>query len=234
MRNRVAVRRYRPTLDSLENRDVPSVGVAAGLIPFLEQLPPAVLREALAKHVMTVQSNRVAHPAALGGHHQQGHNVHHLAQFHHLAKSKSNVGPPGPQGPQGPPGPTGPAGPPGATQGIVIPYALAAGASSAPITPAVDRPVLIIGNNITAGDRGTGQITLEHPTGAFLEWSGLNSTTGGAPTATGGFSAAAGTKMLAIDFAGDVTLQVASADTFVIHNGSADPEAGYIWILSAF
>ena len=96
MRKRVAVRRYHLALDSLENRDVPSVGVAAGLIPFLEQLPPAVLKEALAKHVSIVQSNRVAHPAALGGHHQ------HRQDAHHLAASKSKAGPPGPQGPQGP------------------------------------------------------------------------------------------------------------------------------------
>ena len=49
-----------------------------------------------------------------------------------------------------------------------------------------------------------------------------------------GFQATAGTTMLAIDFTASVTLQVASADTFVIHNGAATPEAGYIWILSAF
>ena len=29
---------------------------------------------------------------------------------------------------------------------------------------------MIIGNNITAGDRGTGEITLEHPTGD--SWNG--------------------------------------------------------------
>lgn len=140
----------------------------------------------------------------------------------------------GPVGPQGPAGPTGPVGPQGPS-GTVISYNLAAGADSAPIAVAADKPIFIVANNTTSGDRGTGFISLEHPAGAFLEWSGLNSTSAAAatPTATGGFSSTAGTVMLTFDFGGNVTLRVADANHFVIHNGATSAQTGSVWILTA-
>jgi hypothetical protein len=115
----------------------------------------------------------------------------------------------------------------------VINYNLAAGASSAPITVTADAPVFIVANNTTLGDRGTGFISVEHVASGFLEWSGVNSTTGGAPTTTGGDSSTPGTTMVSFDFSHQVILQVADADHFVIHNASGSTQTGTIWILTA-
>jgi hypothetical protein len=136
----------------------------------------------------------------------------------------------GTPGPPGPPGPRGFEGPPGPS-GETIFYNLSPGQSSPAIPVAADRPVFVIGNNTTSGDRGTGFISLEHPAGAFLEWTGLNSPNSG--TTTSGVSSTPGATMLQIDFAGKVTLQVASPDSFVIHNAAAFAETGAVWILTA-
>jgi hypothetical protein len=123
----------------------------------------------------------------------------------------------------------------------VIPYNLAPGASSDPITVAADTPVFIIANNTTPGEGGTGSISVQHRAGYFLEWSGVNSivapSTATPPTLTGGYGpglggAPVGTKMLAIDYSGTVTLQLADADHFVIHNGSGLTQTGVLWILT--
>jgi hypothetical protein len=125
----------------------------------------------------------------------------------------------------------------------VIPFSLPPGESSDLITVVADRPVLIIATNATAGDYGVGEITVVHHAGFFLDWAGYNATSGGAttpPTLTGGFGggsggtgAPAGTNMLTFDYEGKVTLQLADADHFVIHNGSANIDAGVLWILEA-
>jgi hypothetical protein len=113
----------------------------------------------------------------------------------------------------------------------VIPYTLAAGASSAPIVPPVDTPVFIVANNTSPGDRGTASMSLEHVGGGFLEWSGLDSPGAKASKTEGGFSAGPSTDMLFIDFDGKVSLQVTSTDTFVIHNATGATESGVILML---
>jgi hypothetical protein len=120
----------------------------------------------------------------------------------------------------------------------VIPYNLAPGASSAPITVATDTPIFIVANSTTNGARGTANMSLEATTSAsvpFLEWSGVNSPTGPTtpPTLAGGYSGTAGTNMLAIDFDQKVTLQVADGNHFVVHNAGALTETGQIWVLTA-
>jgi hypothetical protein len=122
----------------------------------------------------------------------------------------------------------------------VIPFSLAAGASSAPIAVAVDTPVFVIANSTTNGDRGTGFISLEHAstslTGPFLAWTGVDApeTMSGAPMTTSGFSGASGTVMLAFDFEHNVTLQVGpDSDHFVVHNATALAQTGVIWVLTA-
>ena len=114
-----------------------------------------------------------------------------------------------------------------ATQTITTPnaafisYSLAAGANSAPITPATNRSVLVMGCCTTANDQGVGQVSLLHSPSTQIEWVGLESTCGGSCTSaiTQGLSATAGTHIVWIDFQHTVDIQVASADTILIHNG---------------
>ena len=123
----------------------------------------------------------------------------------------------------------GPQGP----SGRVITFDLAPGALSAPITVEPDAPVFVIGNTTTVGYRGTGYMSLEHASGSFLEWTGTNASEGTTPTLAGGYTSAAGTKMITIDYGGTVSLQVADSDHFVVHNGSAGERTGSIWILES-
>jgi len=224
--------KFRPELEALEDRTVPSASSS----------------------VMADPVAHAPHHSAHGHHHSTGHGHHseHLIARFQLAdgrmvsvfrtpekkqKIKIVVGPPGPEGPAGLPGPAGPSGPvgPQGPSGIVIPYTLLAGQSSAPITPSPDRPVLVIGNNTTPGDRGTGSMTIEHAPGGFLEWSGMNSTSSASatPTLAGGFSSTNGTNMINIDFTGVVHLRVNNADSFVVVNTSATTQTGFIWMQTA-
>jgi hypothetical protein len=110
-----------------------------------------------------------------------------------------------------------------ATQTITTPnaafisYSLATGANSAPITPATNRSVLVMGCCTTTG--GVGQVSLLHATvpSTFIEWVGLESPSG--PAVTSGVSNVAGTHIVYIDFNHQVDIQTASADTIRIHNG---------------
>jgi hypothetical protein len=122
-----------------------------------------------------------------------------------------------------------------ATQVITVPnaasvsYSLAAGANSAAITPAANTPVLVMGCQLALGFRGVSQVTMLHIQSNFLEWVGLESTSGAAITQ--GFSAAAGTHILWLDYSHQVDLRVRSADTFVVHNGSTGARNGVVKLI---
>ena len=102
-----------------------------------------------------------------------------------------------------------------ATQTITAPnaafisYSLAAGANSAPITPATNRSMLVMGCCTTAGFQSVGQVSLLRP-GGFIEWVGLESY--GTATITSGRASVAGFH--------NVDIQVASADTIRVHNAN--------------
>jgi hypothetical protein len=110
-----------------------------------------------------------------------------------------------------------------ATQTITTPnaafisYNLAAGANSAPITPATNRSVLVMGCCTTVGVNGSfgvGQVTLLHIPSFIIEWVGLEPTA----TTTQGYSQTAGTHIVYIGRLSQVAIEVASADTIRIHN----------------
>lgn len=124
-----------------------------------------------------------------------------------------------------------------AVQTITVPnaasfsYALGAGGiSGAFVVPVTNAPVLVMGCQLVVGFRGVGHVTLLRIPGTFLEWVGLESTAGAAITQ--GFSAAAGTHILYIDFSHQVDIEVANADSIRIHNSSAAARNGvvrFIW-----
>jgi hypothetical protein len=130
-----------------------------------------------------------------------------------------------------------------ATQTITTPnaafisYNLAAGANSAAITPATSRAVLVMGCCTTLlGAQGVyggvGQVSLEHIPSGLIEWTGLESpTTPSGATITSGFSSTAGHHIVFIDFNHLVDIQVASADTILIHNGSAGTRTGNVTLV---
>jgi hypothetical protein len=64
---------------------------------------------------------------------------------------------------------------------------------------------------------------------AFLEWVGLESTAGAAITQ--GFSGAAGTHILYLDFAHQVDIEVNTPDSFRVHNGAAAVRTGNVTLI---
>jgi len=111
----------------------------------------------------------------------------------------------------------------------LVSYNLAAGAVSGPIFPAANTSVLVMGTQLAVGFRGIGQVTLLRIPGNFLEWVGLDSTAGAAITQ--GFSGAAGTKIVFIDFSHQVRLEVASTDSFRVNNLSTGARFGNVTMI---
>src|SRR6266571_5504865 len=120
-----------------------------------------------------------------------------------------------------------------ATQTITTPnaafisYSLASGANSAPITPATNRSVLVMGCCTATG--GVGHVSLFHVPGGFMQWSGLESP----PAAiTSGNSVTAGTHIVFLDVTAHmVDIQVASGDTIRIHNAYGFAVAGNVTLI---
>lgn len=122
-----------------------------------------------------------------------------------------------------------------ATQTISVPnaskltYNLAAGASSTAVTPAESVPVLVMGVQNNLGYRGVGQVAMLHVPSSFLEWTGVESPA--AAAITSGFSGTAGTHILYLDYSHLVDIQVASSDTFIIHNANTIAMSGVVTLV---
>ena len=112
-----------------------------------------------------------------------------------------------------------------ATQTITAPnaafisYSLAPGANSAAITPATNKSVLVMGCCTSGGDQSVGQVSLFHIPSGGMVWVALQSYP--ATAVTSGTSSTAGHLIVSIDANFLVDIEVASADTIRVHNGSA-------------
>ena len=122
-----------------------------------------------------------------------------------------------------------------ATQTITTPnaakvtYNLAAGASSTAVTPVESVPVLVMGVQNNLGYRGVGQVSMLHVPSSFLEWTGIESPASAALTS--GFSGTAGTHIVYLDYSHLVDIQVASTDTFIIHNANTIAMSGVVTLI---
>jgi hypothetical protein len=118
-----------------------------------------------------------------------------------------------------------------ATQTVTTPnaafitYNLNPGTSSAAITPAINRSVLVMGC-CTNSTEGVGHVSLVHTPG-FILWSGSDFATG----PTRGSSLAAGTHIVYINGLQNVDIQTASADTILIHNAHTLTHAGNVTLI---
>jgi len=109
---------------------------------------------------------------------------------------------------------------------VKITYNLASGASSAAITPATNTSVLVMGCCTTEG--GVGHVSLMHIPSTIIEWVGLESNN--AAAITQGATKAAH-HMVYINASHTVDIQVASADTIVIHNAHPTVQAGNVTLI---
>ena len=111
----------------------------------------------------------------------------------------------------------------------IVGYSLNPGTVSGPIFPVANQSVLVMGTQLALGFRGVGQVTLLRIPSSFLEWVGLDSTFGAAITQ--GFSGGAGTKIVFIDFSHQVQIEVASTDSFRVHNLSSGVRFGNVTMI---
>jgi hypothetical protein len=124
-----------------------------------------------------------------------------------------------------------------ATQTITTPnaafisYSLAAGASSAPITPATNRSVLVMGCCTTSGDQAAGQVFLLAIPTLFIQWDGFESS-GPAFTATiTSGRASVPYHMVYIDGSHLAEIQTVNTTTILIHNGASSTRAGNVTLI---
>jgi hypothetical protein len=122
-----------------------------------------------------------------------------------------------------------------ATQTITTPnaafvsYSLVAGANSTVITPATNKPVLVMGSCTTPPDEGVGQVSLLHIPSIAIQWVGLESY--GSAAITSGASATVGHHIVWIDALHNVAIEVASADTIRIENIGSSTLAGNVTLI---
>jgi len=112
---------------------------------------------------------------------------------------------------------------------LVVNYNLVAGANSAAVKPVSSLPVLVTGVQNALGYRGVGEVSLLHVPSSFLEWVGIESPA--AAAITSGFSGTAGTHILYLDYSHLVDIQVASTDTFLIHNANSITMTGTLTLI---
>jgi hypothetical protein len=89
--------------------------------------------------------------------------------------------------------------------------------------------VLVMGCCTTLGDQSVGQVSLLHAPSAYIVWVGLESY--GTATITSGVNGTAGIHIVYIDIAHQVEIQVASADTIRVHNGTGGTRAGNVTLV---
>ena len=111
----------------------------------------------------------------------------------------------------------------------VVSYNLAAGASTAGITPIANAPVLVQGVQTTVGYRGVGHVSMLRVPSSFLEWTGLESPA--AAAITSGFSGTKGTHIVYLDYSHLVDIQVDTTDAFLIHNGNSIAQTGVVTLI---
>jgi len=122
-----------------------------------------------------------------------------------------------------------------ATQTITAPnaayitYSLAAGASSAVITPIASKSVLVMGCSTSVG--GVGHVSLFRFLGTEIDWSGLESPGTSASVITSGSSFTAGNHIVWIDYNHDVDIKTASIDTILVHNKAPGTRAGNVTLV---
>ncbi len=110
----------------------------------------------------------------------------------------------------------------------LINYTLGAGATSSAITPATNQPVIVIGSNNGTTDFAVSTLTMVHIPGVMLRWVGIEAGTG---ALTHGGSTTLGSHILYLDQSDKVSLEVFSADSFVIHNGNTASESGTVKLI---
>ena len=127
-----------------------------------------------------------------------------------------------------------------ATQTITTPnaafisYNLAPSANSAAITPATNRAVLLMfcstgASGLTGQTTGVGQVSLLHIPTWFIQWFGFESTS--VPTITTGLGGLVGRHIVWLDDVHLVDIQLASADTILVHNGAPSTRAGNVTLI---
>ena len=114
------------------------------------------------------------------------------------------------------------------TNRSVVPFNLAPGEVSAPISVPANRPVLVIGATSTSGHVGVGQMTLVRTPNENLIWVGLEVAF---RTIEIGRSSTPGHRMVTVDADARVFIEVNDANSIRISNVDRDARAGIVTLM---
>ena len=92
-----------------------------------------------------------------------------------------------------------------------------------------NQPVLVMGCCTTHNFRGVGHVTLLDIPNSFIEWVGLESPS--RASITSGFSSAAGTHIVYIDYGHQVDIEVKNNTSIRVHNGAPALRSGYVTLI---
>jgi hypothetical protein len=116
---------------------------------------------------------------------------------------------------------------------VSVVYKVAPGKNGTNITPASNLPVMIVADQIGTAcdcdDVGSSFMTVVNSSNdEELVWNGFESNGGGL---TSGFSPAAGTHIMYIDFGHAVDLEVTNGTSFHVHNAGSDTANGNVTLI---
>ena len=112
-----------------------------------------------------------------------------------------------------------------------VSYSLAAGGVSAAITVPPDRPVQVIGLDLTSGSEGLGEVSLVVRPGGLFQWAGIHSYSSG-PAAFSVFAdGGPGHTIVFIDFQHKVAIETGTPGTIRIHNTNTTTQSGTVSLM---
>jgi hypothetical protein len=114
------------------------------------------------------------------------------------------------------------------TNRLVVPFNLASGGLSAPITVPANRPVLVIGATSTGGHGGVSQMTLVRIPDESLTWVGVDAAF---RIIGSGRSSIQGQNIVTLDANAGVFIQVNDANSICISNVNPDDRAGIVTLI---
>jgi hypothetical protein len=112
-----------------------------------------------------------------------------------------------------------------------VSYTLSSGGYSSAITPPVNKPVLVIADQIGVSSDNVGSsfmTVVSSPYDEELVWNGIESNGGGL---TSGFSPSFGSHIMYIDNGHYVQLEVNNSTSFVVYNGYGASQKGNVTLI---
>ena len=112
-----------------------------------------------------------------------------------------------------------------------VTYNLGPGTRSAAINVPLNRPVQIVGIDLTSSDQGLGEVSLLVTPGGLFQWAGLHSYNSAGTAITGFATGGTEQTIVFIDFQHKVSVETGTPGTVRIHNAMGNAQFGSISLM---